>query len=56
MTLRDKLSMFFDTLLQEVDSIDNNKLKAIALEGLLTRIQYYLDTVKQAKDKLQKER
>jgi len=47
MTLRDKLSMFFESLLAEVELIDNTEIKGKALQGLLTQVDYHLKEVKQ---------
>ena len=46
MTLRDKLSMFFDVLLQEVDKIDNTEIKEIALKGLESQLKYHIEVVR----------
>lgn len=47
MTLRDKLSMFFESLLEQVENIDNPEIKEKALNGLLTQIEFHLTEVKQ---------
>jgi len=47
MTLREKLSMFFDILLQEVEKIDNKEIKEIALKGLESQLKYHIKVVEQ---------
>lgn len=46
MTLRDKLSMFFDVLLQEVENIDNQRIKEIALKGLESNLKYHIEVIR----------
>ena len=46
MTIRDKLSMFFEVLLNEIELIDNVKIKEVALQGLMTQVEFHLKEVK----------
>lgn len=47
MTIRDKLSMFFESLLEQVEGIDNEEIKEKALKGLMTQLEFHLMEVEQ---------
>jgi hypothetical protein len=47
MTIREKASMFFESILEEVDKIKNPEIKAKALQGLLKQTEYQLTHIKQ---------
>ena len=42
MTIKEKLSMFFNRLLEQVEAIDNVKIKEQALLGLLQQTEQHL--------------
>lgn len=45
MTIKDKLAMFFNRLLDEVESIDNPAIREKALFGLLQQVEGHLTEV-----------
>ena len=46
MTLKDKTALFFNTLLEEIDSIDNEQIKERALAGVYSIVVQNLQYVK----------
>ena len=47
MTHREKASMFFESLLEAIDNIDNIDIREKALKGLLRQTEYQLTVIKQ---------
>ena len=47
MTHRDKASMFFESLLETIETIDNNDIREKALKGLLRQTEFQLTVIKQ---------
>ena len=47
MTYREQASMFFESLLETLESIDNIEIRERALKGLLRQTEYQLDVIKQ---------
>ena len=47
MTHRDKASMFFESLLDTIENIDNIDVREKALKGLLRQTEYQLTVIKQ---------
>ena len=47
MTHREKASMFFESLLEAIDNIDNIDIREKALNGLLRQTEYQLTVIKQ---------
>ena len=47
MTHRDKASMFFESLLETIENIDNIDIRERALKGLQRQTEYQLDVIKQ---------
>lgn len=45
MTIREKLSIFFNRLLDEVEEIDNEQIKQYALLGLLQQVENNMNEV-----------
>lgn len=44
-TIREELSMVFESLLHDIERIDNKKIREKALQGLLTQTKYHLQQV-----------
>ena len=47
MTHRDKASMFFESLLETIETIDNNDIREKALQGLLRQTEHQLNVITQ---------
>ena len=47
MTHRDKASVFFESLLETIESIDNTEIREKALNGLLRQTEFQLTVIKQ---------
>ena len=47
MTHRDKASMFFESLLETIENIDNNYIREKALQGLLRQTKHQLNVITQ---------
>lgn len=47
MTHRDKASMFFESLLETIENIDNTEIREKALNGLLRQTEFQLNVIKQ---------
>ena len=47
MTHRDKASMFFESLLETIENIDNTEIREKALNGLLRQTEFQLTVIKQ---------
>ena len=47
MTHREKASMFFESLLETIENIDNTEIREKALNGLLRQTEYQLYVIKQ---------
>ena len=47
MTHREKASMFFESLLDTIENIDNIDIREKALKGLLRQTEYQLTVIKQ---------
>ena len=47
MTHRNKASMFFESLLETIENIDNTEIREKALNGLLRQTEFQLNVIKQ---------
>ena len=47
MTHREKASMFFESLLETIESIDNTEIREKALKGLLRQTEFQLTVIEQ---------
>ena len=47
MTHRDKASVFFESLLETIENIDNTEIREKALNGLLRQTEFQLTVIKQ---------
>ena len=47
MTYREQASMFFESLLETLENIDNTEIRERALKGLLRQTEHQLDVIKQ---------
>lgn len=47
MTHREKASMFFESLLETIENIDNTEIREKALKGLLRQTEFQLTVIEQ---------